>query len=136
MPAEMRGFSAQRGEPNAQQPLQWAGAVFPAPTTGEQQQQQQNNSPLMGNVGFRGIQRLRDKHGETSFKSGRKDSHVRGRARVFGGSRAGTLFKSSVAWNVSNAAQKPAFCRKTHGVQWQRGHGLLAKWVARKPWVG
>ncbi|KAG8342519.1 hypothetical protein TRVL_06654 [Trypanosoma vivax] len=44
--------------------------VFHAPTAGEQKQD--NNSPLTTNVGFRGVQALRDKLGGTSFKTEEK----------------------------------------------------------------
>ncbi|KAH8617755.1 hypothetical protein ERJ75_000340300 [Trypanosoma vivax] len=42
--------------------------VFHASKAGERQLPQENNSPLTTNVGFRGIQALRDELGEASFR--------------------------------------------------------------------
>ncbi|KAH8619081.1 hypothetical protein ERJ75_000215200 [Trypanosoma vivax] len=70
--AEVRGASAQRGEASAQLQRQWARTFFHVPPSGERQQKQENNNPLATNVWFRGIQGLRDKLGEGSFRAGEK----------------------------------------------------------------
>ncbi|KAG8340382.1 hypothetical protein TRVL_08789 [Trypanosoma vivax] len=90
--AETRGASAQRSEPNAQSPQQWAGTVFDAPATGERQQL--HNAPLATNVGFRGIQMFRDKFRETPFKSEEK---IRARASIWWQSRPNTYFQRAAA---------------------------------------
>ncbi|KAH8605415.1 hypothetical protein ERJ75_001619900 [Trypanosoma vivax] len=64
----MRGLSEKGSKPNTQLPQQWEGTVFHAPTADEQQQLRGNSNPSTTNVGFRGIQGLRDELGETSFK--------------------------------------------------------------------
>ncbi|KAG8339758.1 hypothetical protein ERJ75_001042400 [Trypanosoma vivax] len=64
-----RGAGAQRSEPNTKQAHRSTGMVSHASKAGKQQQQQQEkNNPLTTNVGFRGIQGLRDELGEAPFE--------------------------------------------------------------------
>nr|CCC49828.1 hypothetical protein, conserved in T. vivax [Trypanosoma vivax Y486] len=124
--AETRGLSAQRGESDAQQLQQCADTVFHAHTAGERQE---NNDPLMANVGLRGMQVLRGKLSDASFKPEEKIRTHEGALEYLTATSPRQLL---TARRVFPMPPRPVFCCKTRGMQWWYGCGLLAKWASRK----
>ncbi|KAH8620308.1 hypothetical protein ERJ75_000087100 [Trypanosoma vivax] len=111
---ETRRAMAERSEPNAQLPQQWAGTIFHAPAAGKQQQY--NNSPLTTNVGLRGVQVMRDKLSEASFKTEENICTHEGALDYWMAALPEHLF--AACRDMFPTPPKLGFCSKTHGMKW------------------
>ncbi|KAH8607031.1 hypothetical protein ERJ75_001446000 [Trypanosoma vivax] len=128
---EMRGASAQRSEPNTKQAHRSTVMVSHASKAGERQPPQENNNPLTTNVGFRGIQGLRDELGEAPFEPEEKIRTDEGALEYLMATSPEHL--CTACRDTFPMPPKPVFCSKTHWMRWRYGRVQLSEWVSRKP---
>ncbi|KAG8343175.1 hypothetical protein ERJ75_000179700 [Trypanosoma vivax] len=124
---ETRCASSQRSEHNTQLPQQWAEMVFHAPTAGEQKQL--HGAPLTTNVGFRGVQALRDKLGGTSFKPEEKIRTYEGAFEYLTATSPEHLFAARRA--MFPMPSKLCFLLQDAWGEMMLCHGRLAKWLSQ-----